>query len=81
MSEKTIDSWTLSEAQEMLTEYKAALKAIASGKSYSIGDRSLTRANETFIKQQIHYFARIVDKFNRGKSGGPRIFRAVPRDL
>ncbi len=80
MADRMIEGWTLAEAEEMLAEYKAALKAIAGGKSYSMDDKSLTRADEQFIERQIKKFYRIVRRFQTGRKGGMRIMRVVPQD-
>lgn len=66
--------------------YKAWLKAeleVTTHQSYTIGSRSLTRANLAEIRKQIEYWAKQVDKFeNIIKNGGRnRVYRAVPRDL
>ena len=44
---------TLTQASAKLTTWLAADDAVASGKSYTIGDRSLTRANEAEIRKNI----------------------------
>lgn len=73
---------TLAEATELRTAYKAALVAIASGKSYTIGSRSLTRADEAFILEQFNRYDKIVDQLTAGQTpGGARVIRVVPRDL
>ena len=51
--------------------------------SYTIGSRSLTKANLGEIRKQIEYWknevARLENLASRG--GRNRVFRAVPRDL
>lgn len=66
--------------------YKEWLKAeleVTTHQSYTIGSRSLTRANLSEIRKQIEYWAMQIDKFeNIMKSGGRnRVYRVVPRDL
>lgn len=45
--------FTLTEITEAKAAWKAALLAVANGKSYSIGDRQLTRANVAEIKEML----------------------------
>ena len=47
---------TLTQAQAQLDAWIAASLAVASNQSYSIGGRSLTRANATEIKNMIDYW-------------------------
>lgn len=75
-------SWiTLEEAQEHLKIWLDAEKAVATGQSYKIGTRSLTRANLSDIADRIKYWRNEVARLESGASGGSRILRAVPRDL
>lgn len=61
--------------------YKAEL-AISTGQSYSIGTRSLTRANLTEVVKQIEYWKKEVAKLERNPSGKMRrAKRFIPRDL
>lgn len=72
---------TLAEAQSLRTAYFNALQAIATGKSYTIGTRELTRADETFISQKFAEYDQLVDALIAGKSGGIPVRRIMPRDL
>lgn len=72
---------SLDEAQQLRDAYKAALLAVASGKSYTIGTRTLTRADERFIERKFAEYDQLVDALANGTSGGVRVFRVVPRDL
>lgn len=54
---KNTSIWTKEELQEQIVAYKAALLACASGKSYTIGSRTLTRADISDIRKQLDYFA------------------------
>ncbi len=72
---------TLAEAQELRAAYKAALLAVASGKSYQIGQRNLTRADEAFIRDQFAYWDAQVDLLSGASVAGVRAVRVVPRDL
>jgi len=47
---------TLQEAEEALSDWYAALKAASTGISYSIGGRSLTRADISDIRDMITYW-------------------------
>jgi hypothetical protein len=73
---------TLTEAQQLRADYYAALRALASGKSYTIGSRTLTRADEKFVRDEFNRYDAIVDQLNAGVApGGARAIRVVPRDL
>lgn len=69
MKEKTYQGYTLAEAKEELDVWKAAKRAAATGQSYTIGSRQLTRYNLSEIDKQIKAFASIVDTLSSGRSG------------
>jgi hypothetical protein len=69
---------TLAIAQAHLDSWLAADLALAQGKSYSIGGRSLDRA-ETM--EQIKYWQGQVNELSGSESGGKRMKMVVPRDL
>lgn len=72
---------TLAEATELRTAYYEALKAIATGKSYTIGSRTLTRADEKFISQKFTEYDQLVEQLTDGAtSSGIKVFRVIPRD-
>ena len=75
-------SWvTLEEAQANLRMWLDAEKAVAvSGKSYTVGTRTLTRAHLADIASRIKYWRNEVERLESGRSPGARVFRAVPRD-
>ncbi len=75
------EPWTLAEAQEHLAAWLAADKAVASGQSYSIATRSLTRAVPGAIAQQIAFWSNEVARLQSGRSRGIRVMRVVPRDI
>lgn len=75
------EPWTLAQAQEHLASWLAADTACASGQSYTIGSRSLTRANSKEIADRIAYWRGEVDRLQAGRSGGIRVMRVVPRDI
>lgn len=57
--------------------------AIATGQSYQIENRSLTRADLKQVRSQIEYWAgRLAECENEERQGGRnRAYRFVPRDL
>jgi len=57
---------TLAQAQAKLTAWMAADAAVASGQSYTIGGRSLTRAQSAEIRNNIDYWEAKVKKLTRG---------------
>lgn len=69
---------TLATAQTQLDLWIAADSAVAQGQSYSIGARSLSRANAAEITNKINYWSNLVEKFTRD---GIQVRRVVPRDL
>lgn len=60
--------WTKEELQKQIKEYKEALLACTSGKSYSIGSRSLTRSDMQEIKNMLDYFEGELNKINNVQS-------------
>lgn len=71
IAKKHLDAWLTSELE------------VTTHQSYTIGSRSLTKANLAEIRKQIEYWndqvARLENIEKRG--GRNRVFRAVPRDL
>lgn len=57
-------------AQAHLDAWVAADLACASGQSYTIGDRQLTRANLPDIRDQIAFWQRTVDQLTVAAAGG-----------
>ncbi len=70
---------TETQAQELLDLWIAADKAVATGQSYTIGGRSLTRANAEEITNKIKFYSGLVAELGRG--GSATVRRVVPRDL
>lgn len=70
-------------AKKHLNAWLTAELEVTTHQSYTIGSRSLTKANLSEIRQQIEYWRNQVARLeNIGKRGGRnRVFRAVPRDL
>lgn len=67
---------TLEQAQAQLDAWLTANEKVASGQSYTIGDRSLTRADAKTILDQIKFWQGQVKALDRGEAGGIR-FRGV----
>lgn len=72
-------SITLAQAETMLAEYLAAESAVLKGQSYTIKDRTLTRANLSAITKERKYWETKVDAITNG--GSIRVRRSVPSDL
>ena len=60
---------TLTEAQAQLAAWEAAALALASAQSYSIGGRTLTRADGQTIRENIAYWQRTVQGLTAQNSG------------
>lgn len=60
---------TLDQAQAKLDLWMAADDAVAGGQSYSIGGRSLTRANSSEIRDNIQYWEGRVTRLSNGNGG------------
>ena len=74
-------SWiSIDEARTTLQMWLDAERAVATGQSYKIGTRSLTRANLSDIRESIQFWRREIAKLE-AKHTGASVFRAVPRDL
>jgi hypothetical protein len=71
-------SVSLATAQEMLNLYIEAEKAILKNQSYTIKDRTFTRANLSIVARERARWRREVDRLS---GRGIRARRAVPRDL
>lgn len=74
-------AFTLDEAKQLRAAYLAAQLAVATGKSYTIGTRTLTRADELFISRKLAEYDQLVDALTNGTGAGVRMFRVIPRDL
>lgn len=72
---------TLAEAQQLRAAYFDAQLAIASSKSYTIGTRILTRADEAYVARKFAEYDQLVTALSKGCSGGVPVFRIMPRDL
>ena len=74
-------SWTLEVAKTHLNAYLEADLALATGKSYKIGSRNLTRLDAAEVKERIQFWSNEVERLEAGRKKGIRAYRAVPRDL
>jgi hypothetical protein len=68
----------LATAQAHLDQWIAADLAVATGQSYTIGGRSLTRANAAEIRKNIDYWNRWVQRLSNGS--GMTVRLVVPND-
>lgn len=57
---------TLSQAETQFNLWLAADAAVATGQAYTIGNRSLTRANAKEIRDNITYWDNHVKRLTRG---------------
>jgi hypothetical protein len=60
---------TLAEATAQLAAWEAASLATATGKSYSIADRQLTRNNAEEIMQMINHWQGVVNNLTASANG------------
>lgn len=75
--------YTLETAKEHLNAWLTAELEVTTHQSYSIGTRSLTKANLNEIRKQIEFWRNEVAKLENlaKRRGRNRIMRVVPRDL
>lgn len=68
--------------EEKLNTWLAAEEAIATGQSYQIGTRMLTRANLKQVREQMEYWGKkLAEAEAEEKRGGRnRIYRVIPLD-
>lgn len=66
---------TLPQSESQLSAWLAADLAVASGQSYSIAGRSVTRADASEIRENIQFWDRQVKRLSRG---GIRVRGASP---
>lgn len=77
--DEVIGIMTLQRAKVHLEAWYQADLAVSTGKSYTIGSRSLTRADMDDIRQQIKYWeARVAALTSKPRRRAKRI---IPRDL
>lgn len=73
----------LTKAKGRLTAYYDAELAVLSGQAYTIGSRSMTRANLAEIRKAIQELESLVSGLESVAAGGGhrKTFRIIPRDL
>ncbi len=76
MKERTYKGYTLAEAKKELELWKEAKRAAATGKSYQMGSRMLTRYSLAEINREIADFGNIVDVLSGASGGSPVFVRA-----
>lgn len=74
--------YTLVEAREMLSLWKACEKALAEGqaKEYRVGTREYTALDLPEIAKRIEYFSNLIESLS-GETRTTKVVRIVPRDL
>ena len=72
-------SMTLTEVKERLAAYLAAEVSILKSQSYTIKDRTLTRADLRYVQAEIRRLQTLVDQMEAG--GSARVRRVIPRDI
>ncbi|MBG9799522.1 DUF6148 family protein [Brevibacillus laterosporus] len=73
-------TWDLETAKKHLSSWLEAELAISTGQSYRMGTRYLFRAELKEVREQIKFWRAEVERLSQGRRG-PRVMRAVPRDL
>lgn len=76
---KIYKGYSLSEAKTELENWKAAKRAAATGKSYTIGSRQLTRYDLAEINREITLFAEIVDVLSGGQASPVKVYARKSR--
>ncbi|SHG90151.1 DUF6148 family protein [Tepidibacter thalassicus] len=76
-------AYTLEVAKKHLEAWLTAELEVTTSQSYSIGSRSLTKANLPEIRKQIQFWKNEVEKLKNisKRKGRNRVMRVVPRDL
>ena len=69
--------------QQKLNTWLAAEESVATGQSYQIGTRMLTRANLKEIREEMEYWGKkLAEAKAKKKAGGRnRLYRFCPRDV
>lgn len=69
---------TLAIAEAQLSSWLAASTAVAQGQAYTIGSRSLSRANAKEIRENIEFWNSKVLRLADGSGGGIRLRGITP---
>jgi hypothetical protein len=78
MSKRNIQA-ELDERREDLAQWRAARRALSQAKSYVIGNRTLTRANYSEVRQAIIDIEIEISQLENNMGSYMRIVTAVPR--
>ena len=80
---KKPQAYTKEVAQQHLNAWLAAELEVTTHQSYTIGSRTLTRANLGEIRKQMQFWQGEIARFENleQKKGRNRVMRFVPRDL
>ena len=72
-----VAAWTLEEARESLKRWLDADAAVATGQEYTIGERSLTRADAATIAQRIKFWKNEVETLEKGIANDGRFYKRI----
>jgi hypothetical protein len=78
-AQTTYRGYTQTEARAELELWKEAKRAAATGKSYMIGSKQLTRYDLAEIDRQIAFFAEIADALSTGRSSPVKVYARQAR--
>ena len=75
--------YTKDQVKRQLDAWMEANIAVSTGQSYTIGSRTLTRADLSKILEQIKYWQGQLDiiEAKEGKKSRNRAYRVIPRDV
>ena len=76
---KIYRGYTLEQAKAELELWKEAKRAAATGKSYTLGSKQLTRYSLAEINREIDRFAEIVDALTSGRTSPVKVYARQPR--
>lgn len=71
---------TLEKANEMLSAWLNAEMALTTAQSYSMGSKTLTRANLGEVRTAVSYWSSMVNQLS-GATKKRRVIGVIPRDL
>lgn len=76
-------AWTLTEAKDFLKLWLDCEKAITQNQSYTVGDKTFTKANAMFIRKNVKYWKTEVERLELAQEKdkkprtGPTLKRVV----